>query len=265
MILNIDDNNKVVGEIYKITNITNDKSYIGQTRSHRLNRGKYRPFGYLGRFRDHISESKSNKKNCSRYLNYAFRKYGIHNFSCEIIDICQVEELDITEQKYISEHNTKYPNGYNLTSGGKGFTDIDGKHIWKHEPSVSLYKEPRKLSDSTKKLISCRLKTALNSTEHRQKMMKNTQIQHFDRKFNLFKSVVIIEKEIDNYIRVINNHKQKTKYVRVVIDDKKTTFVGLYETVDELKTRAKTFISNLIEWQRNQIAGNSLEPNTTTL
>ena len=28
-------------EIYKITNITNNKIYIGQTRSHRLNRGKY--------------------------------------------------------------------------------------------------------------------------------------------------------------------------------------------------------------------------------
>ena len=54
MILNKDEIDKVVGEIYKMTNTTNGKHYIGQTRSHRLNHDKYRPFGYLGRFKDHI-------------------------------------------------------------------------------------------------------------------------------------------------------------------------------------------------------------------
>ena len=40
-LLEKDEYYKVVGEIYKITNITNGKSYIGQTRSHRLNKNKY--------------------------------------------------------------------------------------------------------------------------------------------------------------------------------------------------------------------------------
>ena len=61
-ILDISEKDKVTGEIYKITNISNGKIYIGQTRSHRLNHKKYRPFGYLGRFKDHISETNSNKK-----------------------------------------------------------------------------------------------------------------------------------------------------------------------------------------------------------
>jgi hypothetical protein len=47
MLLSIEEKDKVVGEIYKITNIKTNKSYIGQTRSHRLNHNKYRPFGYL--------------------------------------------------------------------------------------------------------------------------------------------------------------------------------------------------------------------------
>jgi hypothetical protein len=76
MILNKDEIDKVVGEIYKMTNTTNGKKYIGQTRSHRLNHGKYRPFGSSGRFNDHISEANSNKKHTSRYLNHALIKYG---------------------------------------------------------------------------------------------------------------------------------------------------------------------------------------------
>ena len=62
MILSKEEQSKVIGEIYKITNTTNGKLYIGQTRSHRLNHNKYRPFGYLGRFKDHIHEAYSNKE-----------------------------------------------------------------------------------------------------------------------------------------------------------------------------------------------------------
>ena len=47
MILDIDEKDKVIGQIYKMTNTTNGKVYIGQTRSHRLNHNKYRPFGYF--------------------------------------------------------------------------------------------------------------------------------------------------------------------------------------------------------------------------
>ena len=50
MILEKEEFHKVIGEIYKITNTITGKFYVGQTRSHRLNHKKYRPFGYLGRF-----------------------------------------------------------------------------------------------------------------------------------------------------------------------------------------------------------------------
>jgi hypothetical protein len=41
MILNPDEFHKVEGEVYKITNTVTNKCYVGQTRSHRLNHGKY--------------------------------------------------------------------------------------------------------------------------------------------------------------------------------------------------------------------------------
>lgn len=62
MIFNKEQFDMITGEIYKITNLVTNKSYIGQTRTHRLNHGKYRPYGYLHRFNDHNSEAKSNKK-----------------------------------------------------------------------------------------------------------------------------------------------------------------------------------------------------------
>jgi len=39
MLLNSNEFHKVEGEIYKITNLVTGKSYVGQTRSHRLNHG----------------------------------------------------------------------------------------------------------------------------------------------------------------------------------------------------------------------------------
>ena len=67
-ILNKEDFNKVTGHIYVITNLINKYQYIGQTRSHRLNKNKYRPFGFMGRFKDHINECNTHKKNCCKYL-----------------------------------------------------------------------------------------------------------------------------------------------------------------------------------------------------
>lgn len=261
MILSRDEKDKVVGEIYKITNTTNGKIYIGQTRSHRLNHNKYRPFGYIGRFNDHFHEANSSKKNQSKCLNSALLKYGKDCFTCEKIHTCDVAELDKHEMQYIIEYNSKFPNGYNLTDGGKGFTDVKGDFIWRiDEPSPRVL-NPQPKSDYTKQLISDRLKSALDNTEHREKMMKLTQNQHLTKKFEAFKNVVIVDDDIDNYIRVVKNNKNNTEYIRIVIDKKRiTAFVGKHEPIDEIKKRAKKFILNLKDWQRDQIAGNFLEP-----
>jgi hypothetical protein len=72
-------------------------------------------------------------------LNSAILKYGEKHFTCEKLLSCNVSELDEYEKKYISEHNTKYPNGYNLTNGGKGFTDINGNYILNIPPVGGIY------------------------------------------------------------------------------------------------------------------------------
>lgn len=90
--------------IYKVTCIITEESYIGQTT---------RPV--KKRIQEHIKST-----GCPR-LHNAIKKYGIENFTIEIICACNsIEELDEMEIKYIKELNTLSPNGYNLTPGGMG-------------------------------------------------------------------------------------------------------------------------------------------------
>jgi group I intron endonuclease len=257
---------RVKGEIYKITNLLTEKMYIGQTRSHYLNRGKYRPFGHIGRFKSHISESKSLSKSqmSCRYLNSAFNKYGIENFKCELILICEIDELDKYETHYISEYNTKYPNGYNLTNGGQKCGFEKGKKIILDnsvKPKTSMILNANlKRSDETKQLISQRLIEYKKDPNIRKCEMKRVQKIHSVNRFEKYKDIVIDKDNIEKYISIIKNNTLNYDYIRVTFGKMRTTFVGKYETIEEIKQRARQFILDILEWQRIQTAGTSLEP-----
>jgi hypothetical protein len=265
IILDKSEAHKIVGEIYKITNLLTNKMYIGQTRSHYLNRGKYRPFGYMGRFKSHISESKSFVKyNACRYLNSSFNKHGIENFTCELITTCEINDLDIYEKQYINDFNTKYPNGYNLTNGGQKCGFEKGKKIVlkkEYKPKMNMdLNRNLKRSDKTKELISKRLKEYKNDISFRINEMKRVQKIHLNNRFEKYKNIDIDKDNIDKYISIIKNNKLNYEYIRVTFGKMRTTFVGKYEKIEEIKNRARQFILDILEWQRIQTAGNSLEP-----
>lgn len=73
--------------IYKITNLINNKIYIGQ--SVHIER----------RWSEHKSSVKTNKR--IYYLHKAMCKYGINNFKFEVLVECPKEDLDMLEIKYI--------------------------------------------------------------------------------------------------------------------------------------------------------------------
>lgn len=89
--------------IYKITNLTNNKMYIGQTTQ-----------SLKERMRCHLKDYKNNLP-----IDVDLHKLGIENFKIEQIDEAKTKnELDEKEIYYIKLYNTKYPIGYNLSDGG---------------------------------------------------------------------------------------------------------------------------------------------------
>lgn len=93
--------------IYKVLSPSN-KIYIGQTKNN-----------VSKRWSQHVNESNSNKEHCCRALNAAIKKYGPDSFKLEIIWQGLEDELNEKEKYYIEFYNSMYPNGYNLTLGGK--------------------------------------------------------------------------------------------------------------------------------------------------
>lgn len=90
--------------IYCIKNLINGKVYIGQSKD------------IEKRWKEHRLRLKSKRKSA---IKDAFIKYGINNFSFNIIEECKIEELNEKEIYYISFYDsTNKEKGYNLTIGG---------------------------------------------------------------------------------------------------------------------------------------------------
>jgi group I intron endonuclease len=95
--------------IYKVTNKTNGKMYIGQT-----------IFDLDKRKDQHINTALSNKY--KSHFHSALKKHGVNNFDWDIIAECDnTDELNRLEAYYIGYYDT-YNNGYNLTIGGGGMS-----------------------------------------------------------------------------------------------------------------------------------------------
>lgn len=84
-------------KIYKITNIKNNKSYVGMTN------GK----------REHYFGS-------GIILEKAIKKYGKNSFTMEIIEECSDNMASERETFWIKQLNTLIPDGYNISLGGTG-------------------------------------------------------------------------------------------------------------------------------------------------
>lgn len=96
--------------IYKITNKINNKCYIGKSQN------------IENRWKQHLYNYKSNRYP-NKPLYKAFLKYGILNFSFQIIENIQnyTKEKSDSRQKYwIKYFNSFGSTGYNATEGGDG-------------------------------------------------------------------------------------------------------------------------------------------------
>lgn len=90
--------------IYKITNKTNNKVYIGQS------------INIEQRWKTHLKKSRI----LNTPLYQAMRKDGIENFLFEVIEECNQEQLNNKEKYWI--------NYYNSTNSNKGYNILKGTH-----------------------------------------------------------------------------------------------------------------------------------------
>jgi len=122
--------------IYKITNLINNKIYIGQTINDRKS--------YMG---------------SGRLIREAIKKYGNENFKKEILlKVDTIEELNEAEIRFIQEYDsTNCDIGYNLNEGGQ----------FESRTGTTLHEE-------TKRKISKSLKGFKHTEETRKKMSINS-------------------------------------------------------------------------------------------
>ena len=172
--------------------------------------------------------------------------YGKEAFQCELLMTCPKEELDIQEERHIKEYNSHYPDGYNLTRGGKVFKNMETIDVERTSPTNPPSKRGGCTSRSkeTRAKMTERLKEVMGTPEAREKLMKQSQKQHSTMKLSIFKGVTVDMNNIDQYIRVRNN-KDGSKFIKLVIGDKKTSFTGKYETIEALKEKAIEFIKTI--------------------
>lgn len=185
--------------IYCITNIINNKKYIG----------KVEKIGKTveDRFQEHIKISKSNKRFC---LQNSMRKYGIDNFNIEVLCICNsVKSLNLMEIFFIEKYKTyryKYGNnfGYNLTVGGDGNTNPifsketrqklslkskGRKFTSEHKVNLSnSIKEFRSDKDNNDKILTP-LREAMKKEDIKKKMSEKAKLQWQNKRDIMMKSL----------------------------------------------------------------------------
>lgn len=108
--------------IYKIENNLNGKIYIGATTQ-----------SVEDRWKQHLSER---NRSGHRPLYKAMNKYGIENFSVEIIE--ETNNLEERERYWI-EYYRSFKYGYNATFGGQGKTYLD------HDIILALWRDGKNI------------------------------------------------------------------------------------------------------------------------
>lgn len=131
--------------IYKFTS-PSGKSYIGQTNN----------------LKQRIQIHKRSSSKCIAFKN-AIQKYGWDSFILEILqENLSVEEANKYEELFISEHNTLYPNGYNLYPGGQNKI-----MLLETKQKLSMINTGKQLSNETKMKMSNSRKGIPKSDEHK--------------------------------------------------------------------------------------------------
>lgn len=176
--------------IYKITNIKNNKIYIGKTNN-----------TIEKRFKEHIRDSKKGTEE-NRPLYKAINKYGVENFKIEKVEECSPDIVSERE-KYWIEYYGSFKYGYNATLGGDGRPYLDYDLIFK------TYQETKSVL-KTAKIVQCSEDSVVSIIKN--KGISNQEIQE-NKRISLSKDVAMIDKTTNKIIKVFNGTHEAGRYL----------------------------------------------------
>lgn len=261
---------KKTGCIYKITNIKDNRVYIGQT-------SLVNP---IKRWEQHYNQAINSNNNL--YLYKAIRKHGIENFSFQIIENnIPISELDKKEKEYISFYESnKRGKGYNLTDGGN--TSIRSKinekqaieiiELLKKNISIKEIALKYNISPSSVSDINCGdswgfsyIKYPIRKHTNNKKNFSNDEIKEIYSLLNQEKTYSYIAQKFNTSIQTISKINKGQEYfsnnISYPISKNNTSFTHLdskqiENIVHMLLTTNKNYneISNILKIGRKTIS-----------
>jgi group I intron endonuclease len=171
--------------IYCITNLVNNKIYIGQ-----------HAYEDLQAYFKHCIRHAMNNSGNKTYLYRAIRKYGEDAFVCEsILRVDTKEQMDEWEIFFIMLLGTQNPEiGYNIASGGSGCLGVSHPHTQEEKEKLRAAMTGRKVTWADKISIAQKgrpltpehiaalkvgqrgCKKPPRSLEHKQKISENKRL-----------------------------------------------------------------------------------------
>jgi group I intron endonuclease len=205
-------------QIYKITNLINNKIYIGQD--------AYDNKNYYG---------------SGRIIKRAIKKYGKHNFIKDILNQCnskqEMNELEIYWIKYFKDCGYIL---YNLTKGGGG--SLGYRHLNESKQKMkgrkAWNKGLTKDIDNRVKKISLSMKGKIFSDSHKKKISMSKKGRNYEEKYGIYRAI-----EIKNKIRLKTKltFNQKTIKEKRSKDKKGKSYEEIYkiENIERMKNMAR--------------------------
>lgn len=197
--------------IYCIKNDVNNKVYIGKT-----------VYTIQHRFKEHIRDARNHK--CNSKLHRAILKYGDEHFYPILLEECSNDDASEKEKYYIQLYNS-VQNGYNISYGGEGESQVDLKQLKELHSQGYDFKQIAKMTGHTTRTVATRLKACgcespyKNSSGYKGKgqpvEFNGLQFPNFTSLAQYLKENIDIfrDKEIITIVKGISkNSKKGTKY-----------------------------------------------------
>lgn len=132
--------NKYMGLIYKITNLMNQKIYVGQTTK---------------TIEERWTSHKEYARKGTTYLSRAIQKYGQDNFQMETLEVCEDHLLNEREQHWVAHLKSNDKTiGYNMSCGGDNGNNTKSPEVRKKISDALKGKTRLPLTEERKYKIS---------------------------------------------------------------------------------------------------------------